>query len=30
LIGVYEYKNVKINPTIKPEEFTTEFTGYKF
>ena len=30
LIGVYEYKNVKINPTIKPEEFTTEFSGYKF
>jgi len=30
LIAVYEYKGLKINPSIKPEEFTPEFSGYKF
>jgi outer membrane lipoprotein-sorting protein len=30
LIAVYEYKNLKINPSIKPEEFTANFEGYKF
>jgi outer membrane lipoprotein-sorting protein len=30
LIAVYEYKNLKINPPIKPEEFTTTYEGYKF
>lgn len=30
LIAVYEYKNLKINPTIKPEEFTPTYEGYKF
>lgn len=30
LIAVYEYKNLKINPSIKPEEFTPNFEGYKF
>jgi LysM repeat protein len=30
LIAVYEYKGLKINPSIKPEEFTPEYSGYKF
>lgn len=30
LIAVYEYKNLKINPPIKPEEFTASFPGYGF
>ncbi|MCF8257108.1 MAG: DUF1571 domain-containing protein [Flavobacteriales bacterium] len=30
LIAVYEYKNLKINPPIRPEEFTPTFEGYTF
>jgi LysM repeat protein len=30
LIAVYEYKNLKVNPPIKPEEFTSTYSGYKF
>lgn len=30
LIAVYEYKNLKVNPTIKAEEFTAGYAGYNF
>lgn len=30
LMAVYEYSNLKINPTFKPEEFTENYEGYKF
>lgn len=30
LIAVYEYKGLKVNPTIKPEEFTATYSGYNF
>lgn len=30
LMAVYEYSNLKINPTFKPEEFTTEYSEYDF
>lgn len=30
LVAIYEYTNLKVNPPIKPEEFTETYTGYKF
>ncbi|MBI1289404.1 MAG: DUF1571 domain-containing protein [Flavobacteriales bacterium] len=30
LMAVYEYSNLKINPTFKPEEFSAEYSGYDF
>lgn len=30
LMATYEYSNLKINPTFKPEEFTTDYSGYDF
>lgn len=30
LMAVYEYSNLKINPTFKPEEFSADYSGYDF
>lgn len=30
LMATYEYTNLKINPTFKPEEFTEDYSGYDF
>ena len=30
LMATYEYTNLKVNPTFKPEEFTTEYSEYDF
>ena len=30
LMATYEYTNLKINPTFKPEEFTEGYSGYNF
>lgn len=30
LMATYEYTNLKINPTFKPEEFTADYSGYDF
>ncbi|MCF8277844.1 MAG: DUF1571 domain-containing protein [Flavobacteriales bacterium] len=30
LMATYEYTKLKINPTFKPEEFTEDYSGYKF
>jgi len=30
LMAVYEYSNLKINPKFKPEEFTEDYSDYKF
>ena len=30
LYEIYEYYNVKVNPSISPQEFTQEYSGYGF
>jgi len=30
LMATYAYSNLKLNPTFKPEEFTEDYSGYKF
>ena len=30
VFAVYDYKDLRVNPVIAPEEFTTGYKGYGF